>query len=116
MPVTIRHHDTGAVLHTVEGDTLVGANLYGAALSGANLYGADGVHDAGHDARGYRFWAWRHPNGHVVYRAGCREWASLDAARAHYSEGYRRDGDPAECLARLAVLEHAARRADWPVA
>jgi uncharacterized protein YjbI with pentapeptide repeats len=41
MPIEIKHRFTGAILHTVEADTLSGANLSGADLSGANLYGAD---------------------------------------------------------------------------
>jgi hypothetical protein len=41
MPTEIKHRNTGAVLHTVEADTLSGANLSGANLVGANLVGAD---------------------------------------------------------------------------
>jgi len=41
MPVEIKHRSTGAVLHTVEADTLSGANLTGADLRGAYLSGAN---------------------------------------------------------------------------
>ncbi len=39
--IKIRHKITGDVLHTVDADTLAGANLSGADLSGANLRGAN---------------------------------------------------------------------------
>ena len=41
MPIEIKHRDTGVVLHTVNAETLRGANLGGAYLTGANLGGAD---------------------------------------------------------------------------
>ena len=41
MPIEIRRRDTGVVLHTVNADTLRGANLSGADLRGANLRGAN---------------------------------------------------------------------------
>ena len=41
MPIEIRHRDTGAVLHTVNAETLRGAYLYIANLNGADLYGAN---------------------------------------------------------------------------
>lgn len=41
MTIEIKHRYTGAVLFTVEADTLSGANLSGADLRGADLRGAD---------------------------------------------------------------------------
>lgn len=40
MPIEIKHRYTGAVLHTVDADTLIRASLGGADLTGANLTGA----------------------------------------------------------------------------
>jgi uncharacterized protein YjbI with pentapeptide repeats len=39
--IEIKHKITGEVLHTVDADDLVGANLKGANLEGANLEGAN---------------------------------------------------------------------------
>jgi hypothetical protein len=39
--IEIKHKDTGAVLHTVEADTLSGADLSGADLRWADLIGAN---------------------------------------------------------------------------
>lgn len=39
--IEIKHKDTGEVLHTVQGDTLLGVNLSGADLRCADLIGAD---------------------------------------------------------------------------
>ena len=86
---------------------LAGANLAGAYLADANLI------DCGQDRRGYRFWCWRHKDGHVVYRAGCREWSGIEAARAHYGDDYDSDGDRAECLARLDFMHGEATRRGW---
>ena len=103
---------------TMEAAVLRGADLSGADLSDAVLRGAvlrDAVlsgavlSDAGHDSRGYRFWAWRNADGVIIYRAGCRAWDNIDAAREHYGAGYASDGNPAECLARLEVLYLASR-------
>ena len=41
MPIEIRHRDTGAVLHTVNADTLRGADLSRTDLTGADLTEAD---------------------------------------------------------------------------
>ena len=41
MTIEIRHRDTGAVLRTVNAETLRGIDLAGADLSGANLRGAN---------------------------------------------------------------------------
>ena len=41
MTIEIKHRDTGVVLHTVNAETLRGADLTGAYLSGACLNGAD---------------------------------------------------------------------------
>lgn len=128
MPIAIRRRATGEIIRTVDADTLAGANLYcadltganlcDANLTGANLYGADlcdarGVTDAGADARGFRFWCWRHPDGHPIYRAGFREWTAYGDAWRHYGPAYASDGDPQECRARLLVLLLAARSAGW---
>lgn len=99
------------------GASLADANLTRANLAGAYLAGADLAHayliDGGQERRGYLFWAWRHKDGHVVYRAGCREWQSLDAALAHFGKGYAGSGDPAECIARLRLMERCARERGW---
>ena len=59
MAVEIKHHFTGAVLRTVDADTLEGADLGGADLRGAYLRGADlggadlrGAYLGGADLRG----------------------------------------------------------------
>ena len=39
--IEIKHRETGAILHTVNAETLSGANLWGAYLSLADLSGAD---------------------------------------------------------------------------
>ena len=61
MPIDIKNRYTGAVLRTVEADTLRGVYLYGADLRWANLYGADlrvanlrGADLSGADLRGAR--------------------------------------------------------------
>lgn len=41
MPIEIKHRDTGAILRTVDADTLYGADLSWANLGGADLSGAD---------------------------------------------------------------------------
>ncbi len=91
---------------------LRGADLGGAYLGDADLGGADLI-DGGQDARGYRFWAWRHKDGHVIYRGGCREWKSYESAIAHYGDAYRSDGDEAECLARIELMQAIAVKR-WP--
>jgi len=100
---------SGADLYRAD---LSGANLYRADLSGANLSGADLI-DGGEDKRGYRFWAWRRKDGALIIRGGCREWAGLAAATAHYGKMYDSDGDKAECLARIALIEAVARQRGW---
>ena len=54
MPIEIRRRDTGVVLHTVNADTLRGANLTGAYLCGADLKGAylTGAYLCGADLNG----------------------------------------------------------------
>ena len=56
MAVEIKHHFTGAVLRTVDADTLEGADLGGADLGGADLRGADlgGAYLGGADLGGAR--------------------------------------------------------------
>ncbi len=93
------------------GVNLAGVNLVGVYLAGANLTGASLI-DGGQDARGYRFWAWRRDDGAVIVRGGCREWAGFEAARAHYGADYASDGDRAECIARIALIETVAQ-ANW---
>jgi uncharacterized protein YjbI with pentapeptide repeats len=88
---------------------LSGANLADANLSGANLSGAylgEGCIyvDGGMDFRGYHFFALGSIDDLTV-RAGCRHWTNFDAARAHYGGGYDSDGDVAECVARLDLIE-----------
>ena len=106
---------------------LRGANLRGADLGGADLGGADlreanlrranlwgaNLADCGHDIRGYRFWAWQHKDGDVVYRAGCREWNSIEAAMAHYGEDYSSDGHVPTCLAKINALHTEALGRGW---
>jgi len=82
---------------------LCGANLYGANLCGANLYGADGIDNCGYDSRGYLFFAWNDKQNRI-FRAGCREWESIEEATKHYTDNYISDGNVEECLARLKVL------------
>ena len=96
----------------LEGADLRGADLRGAYLRGVDLRGADLI-DGGQDTRGYRFWCWLHRDGHVVYRAGCREWSDYETAKTHYTEDYDSDGDVAECLARLALMHGIAERRGW---
>jgi hypothetical protein len=88
---------------------LRGANLRGANLSGADLSGAEGVVDAGHDKRGYRFFAYKGKEG-WRYRGGCRYWDTIEQAKAHFGPEYDSDGDVKECLARLALLETLTSR------
>ena len=101
----------------LSGAYLSDANLSDANLSGAYLNGAYLSHtnfiDAGQDNRGYRFWAWRRVDGVVVYRAGCHQWDSVDAAREWYDESYSSDGDPHECLARIELLHNLAKMRGW---
>ena len=111
----------------LRGADLRGANLRGADLGGADLGGADlreanlrranlwgaNLADCGHDIRGYRFWAWQHKDGDVVYRAGCREWNSIEAAMAHYGEDYSSDGHVPTCLAKINALHTEALGRGW---
>ena len=95
------------------GADLRDADLRGADLRGAYLGGADLI-DGGQDARGHRFYAWRDKEAAVVvYRAGCHEWKSFDAALAWYGDSYRSNGDRVDCIARLNLLHSEATRR-WP--
>ena len=118
----IRHRYTSAVLFALECESLTicieaavaaGANLAGASLVGANLGGANlagaNIIDAGQDRRGFRFWAWQ-KKGSIIYRAGCHEWISIDAALYWYSEAYLGNGDRHECAQRLMFLRDEATR------
>ena len=91
----------------LRGADLRGADLGGADLRGADLGGADLI-DGGQDRRGYRFWAWRDA-GKLQISAGCQQWASLAAARAHYGETYSSNGNRAECLKRIDLIAGEAR-------
>ena len=86
---------------------LAGADLRGADLRGADLAGADLI-DGGQDRRSYRFWAWRYAD-ELQISAGCQQWASLAAARAHYGETYSSNGNRAECLKRIDLIAGEAR-------
>jgi len=93
----------------LRGADLMGAYLKGAYLGGAYLKGANLGEgciyvDGGMDFRGYHFFALGSIDDLTV-RAGCRHWTNFDAARAHYGENYKSDGDVAECLARLGLIE-----------
>jgi len=106
---------------------LAGANLRGANLARANLVRANlsraylaraylaGAYliDGGQDGRGHRFWAWRRKDGVMILCAGCREWAGVDDARAHYGDDYDSDGNKTECLARIAEIEAIAKSLGW---
>ncbi len=98
------------------GADLTGADLRGANLSNANLCGANlrfaNLCDAGHDSRGYRFWAWRRDET-IVYRAGCREWGSINDARMHYGDDYSSDGHVPTCIAKLNALYAEAIGRGW---
>ncbi len=127
----IKHCITGKVLFErdaeniklcVEAAVESRADLSGADLSRAYLSRADlsraylsraYLIDGGQERRGYCFWAWRHADGYVVYRGGCHEWASLNAALQHYSETYRNGGNRHECAARLRFLHEEAVRRGW---
>ena len=128
MKLEIKYRYTGAVLHSLEcaslkicvedavatNANLIGANLRGANLRGADLRGADLI-DAGQDARGYRFFAWRTKDGIVIYRAGCHEWICIAEALAWYDDSYTSGGDRVSCIARLNLL-HAEALRRWPTA
>ena len=101
----------------LSGAVLRGADLSGAALSEVVLYEANlrwaglseatGIHDAGHDLRGFRFVGVAgHPDGPMV-AAGCR-WLTLAEARFHWS-GRHTDNKllHADCLARVEAIAHA---------
>ena len=101
----------------LRGADLRGADLRGADLRGADLRGADlrgaALCSAGYDKRGYHFWAWLHADGHVVYRAGCQEWKTIEDARAHYGERYSSSGHVPTCLAKLEALHQEAISRGW---
>ena len=99
--------EVGSLKLCLEAAVEARANLAGADLAGAYLA------DAGQDRRGYRFWAWFHAEGHVVFRAGCREWASIEDARSHFGDRYRSEGNRKECLARLDLLYAEAVNRGW---
>lgn len=118
----LAHADlTGADLMGADlaGANLAGANLTGANLTGTYLTGADlagtylagadlgerrFVVSGGFDRRGYNFMAIVDA-GVLLVTAGCRRWSSFDEARAHYGDNYSSNGDRAECLARIALME-----------
>ena len=61
---------------------LAGANLARANLAGAKLARAVGIVGAGHDPRGYEFFAVKQDDGWKV-KAGCR-WFTFPEAEAHW--------------------------------
>ena len=83
---------------------LARAYLVGAYLAGADLGEGRVYVDGGSDRRGYRFFTIKDADS-LTIRAGCRRWSSFNDARAHYQNSYRSDGDVAECVARLALME-----------
>lgn len=103
------------------------ANLHGANLHGADIYKSDLDHvmldgasfsndyiiDGGRDYRGHNAWCWRHPNGYVVYRGGCRQWCSLDEALRHFTEDYNGSGNVPECIARFKLIHEIAKSRGW---
>ena len=124
----ILHRHTGAVLKTVEGNTLSGANLSGANLSGADLGGANlswanlsrakieshtVTRLAGRTGRsdGYDFFAFTCEDGHVI-RAGCRTF-TLTEFRDHVAKDYPDTPKSAETLAILAHLEACLSLEAW---
>ena len=64
------------------GANLTYADLAGADLAGANLTYAVGIVGAGHDPRGYEFFAVKQDDGWKV-KAGCR-WFTFPEAEAHW--------------------------------
>ena len=64
------------------GAYLARANLTNADLAGADLAGTVGIVGAGHDPRGYEFFAVKQDDGWKV-KAGCR-WFTFPEAEAHW--------------------------------
>lgn len=87
------------------------ADLTGASLSGAWIRGAffdtSVWADGGTNVRGHAFGVLRVPGARPIYRAGCREWASLAAALAHYDEDYAWQHGKTACAEGRARLQLA---------
>ena len=112
----------------LSGANLRGANLRGANLRGADLSGAD-LSEAnlsranlrganliliGQDTRGYLFWAFQNRAGVVVVRAGCRTFAGIGAAEAHWAASHLNDEIlHADCLSLVARCKAMALARGW---
>ena len=89
------------------------ANLSGANLRGANLRGANLIL-IGQDIRGYLFCAFQNSAGVVVVRAGCRTFAGIDVAEAHWASSHLNDEIlHADCLSLVARCKAMALARGW---
>ena len=89
------------------------ANLSDADLRGADLSGANLIL-IGQDIRGYLFWAFQNSAGVVVVRAGCRTFAGIGAAEAHWAASHLNDNIlHADCLSLVARCEAMALARGW---
>ena len=89
------------------------ANLSDADLRGADLSGANLIL-IGQDIRGYLFWAFQNSAGVVVVRAGCRTFAGIGAAEAHWAASHLNDEIlHADCLSLVARCKAMALARGW---
>jgi hypothetical protein len=110
MAIEIKHRFTGAVLHTVEADTLSKADLARADLSGANLYGATIDADkldrllarATRVIDGHEFFLFALQEGPSKVKAGCR-WMAVADYRAHVAANYP---DTSKARETLNILDY----------
>ena len=129
MPIEIKHRDTGAVLRTVDADTLSkadlreadlrGADLTMANLTRADLYGADlrgaTIGDDKLDrllARatrldGHEFFLFALQDGSTKIKAGCR-WVTISEYCAHVAKKYPDTDKARETLRILNFFEATA--------
>ena len=95
---------------------LMRANLIGADLTGANLRGAKLMRAnlivGGQRSDGYLFLLYRHTNGDVRVRAGCR-YFSVKEAKAHWLATRKGTQLGKESLALIAGLVALAKIAGW---
>ena len=92
---------------------LSGANLREANLREADLRGANLIL-IGQDTRGYLFWAFQNSAGVVVVRAGCRSFAGIGAAEAHWAASHLNDEIlHADCLSLVARCKAMALARGW---
>ena len=97
----------------LRGADLSGADLSEANLSRANLRGANLIL-IGQDTRGYLFWAFQNRAGVVVVRAGCRTFAGIGAAEAHWAASHLNDEIlHADCLSLVARCKAMALARGW---